>query len=57
MAQVIHYETRDFPDDLPTIHATCAAAERHARKRSARTGEPVLIYEISTEREIYLGTA
>ena len=57
MTHVIHYETRDFPDDLPTIHQTCAAAERHARKRSARTGEPVLIYEITDQGETYLGTA
>lgn len=53
---VLHYETRDEPDDLPTIHATCAAAERHGRKRAARIGEPVLIYEITTAGETYLGT-
>lgn len=52
-----HYETRDDPDDLPTIHPTCAAAERHARKRSARIGQPVLIYEVTEDRETYLGTA
>lgn len=52
-----HYETRDDPDDLPTIHQTCAAAERYARKRSARIGEPVLIYEVTEQGETYLGTA
>jgi hypothetical protein len=57
MAQTLHYETRDDPDDLPTIHQTLPAAERRARKRSARIGQPVLIYEVTDEREIYLGTA
>lgn len=53
----MHYETRDDPDDLPTIHATCAAAERHALKRAARIGQPVLIYEVTETGETYLGTA
>jgi hypothetical protein len=51
------YEARDFPDDLPAVFDTCAAAERYARKRSARIGEPVLIYEITEHGERYLGTA
>lgn len=51
-----HYEVRDEPDDLPTVFQTCAAAERYGRKRSARIGEPVLIYEVTPERETYLGT-
>lgn len=50
-----HYETRDYPDDLPTIHATCAEAERKGRKRAARIGEPVLIYEVTEQGERYLG--
>lgn len=52
-----HYEARDYPDDLPRIFETCAQAERYARKRSDRIGEPVLIYEVTPERETYLGTA
>lgn len=54
---VAHYETRDEPDDLPTIHATLAAAERAARKRAQRIGAPVLIYEVTDQGETYLGTA
>lgn len=52
-----HFETRDFPDDLPTIFETCAQAEHYARKRSKRIGEPVLIYEVTEHGERYLGTA
>jgi hypothetical protein len=51
------YEVRDDPDDLPFTFPTCAAAERFARKRSARIGSPVLIYEVTEQGETYLGTA
>lgn len=40
------YEIRDDPDDLPIICATLAEAERRGRRRAARLGIEVLIYEI-----------
>ena len=40
------YEIRDDPDDLPIICATLAEAERRGRRRAARLGIGVLIYEI-----------
>ena len=40
------YEIRDDPDDLPIICATEAEARRRGRRRAARIGQPVLIYEM-----------
>ena len=40
------YEIRDDPDDLPIICATKAEAIRRGRRRTARIGQPVLIYEV-----------
>ena len=40
------YEIRDDPDDLPIICATLAEAERRGRRRAARLGIEVLIYEM-----------
>jgi hypothetical protein len=51
------YEVRDDPDDLPRVFDTCSQAERYARKRSRRIGSPCLIYEVTEDRETYLGTA
>lgn len=52
-----HYEIRDDPDDLPIICATLAEAERRGRRRSARLGQPVLVYEIDhAGAERFLGT-
>ena len=44
------YEIRDDPDDLPIICATEAEARRRERRRAARIGQPVLIYEIDDRR-------
>lgn len=43
-----HYdlEVRDDPDDLSIICANEAEARRRERRRAARIGQPVLIYEI-----------
>ena len=43
------YEIRDDPDDLPIPCATFAEAERRGRRRAARIGSPVLIYEIDSQ--------
>ena len=40
------YEVRDYPDDLPIICATKAEAIRRGRRRAARIGQPVLIYQM-----------
>ena len=40
------YEIRDDPDDLPIPCATLAEAERRGRRRAARLGIDVLIYEM-----------
>ena len=42
------YEIRDDPDDLPIPCATLTEAEQRGRRRSARIGSPVLIYEIDS---------
>ena len=44
------YEIRDDPDDLPIICATLAEAERRGRRRAARLGIGVLIYEMHPTR-------
>ena len=44
------YEIRDDPDDVPIICATLAEAERRGRRRAARLGIEVLIYEMHPER-------
>lgn len=44
------YEIRDDPDDLPIICATLAEAERRGRRRAARLGIEVLIYEMHPTR-------
>ena len=44
------YEIRDDPDDLPIICATLAEAERRGRRRVARLGIEVLIYEMHPTR-------
>lgn len=51
------YEVRDDPDDLPFTFDTYAAAERFARKRAARLGASVLVYEVTENGERYLGAA
>lgn len=52
-----HYELRDDPDDLPIIvRAPLAKARAAARRRAARIGAEVLIYEISYPAgERYIG--
>ena len=51
------YEVRDDPDDLPIICATKAEAIRRGRRRAARIGQPVLIYEMDDRHgERFLGT-
>lgn len=40
------YEVRDEPDDLSIICASEAEARRRARRRAARIGQSVLIYEV-----------
>ena len=42
------YELRDDPDDLPIICPDLATARRRGRRRAARIGCPVLIYEVDT---------
>ena len=50
------YEIRDDPDDLPIICATLAEAERRGRRRAARLGIEVLIYEMHPTRgERFIG--
>ena len=46
--RAVTYEIRDDPDDLPIPCATFAEAERRGRRRAARIGSPVLIYEIDS---------
>ncbi len=43
------YEIRDDPDDLPIPCATLTEAERRGRRRAARIGSPVLVYEIDSQ--------
>ena len=51
------YEVRDDPDDLPIICATKAEAIRRGRRRAARIGQPVLIYEMDDRHgERFIGT-
>lgn len=52
-----HYELRDEPDDLPVIiRAPLSRVRAAARKRAARIGAEVLIYEVSyPEGEKYIG--
>ena len=51
------YELRDDPDDLPIICATKAEAIRRGRRRTARIGQPVLIYEMDDRHdERFFGT-
>ena len=40
------YEVRDDPEDLPIICATESEARRRGRRRAARIGQPVLIYQV-----------
>ena len=40
------YQVRDDPDDLPIICATEAEAYRRGRRRAARIGQLVLIYQV-----------
>ena len=51
----VHYELRDYPDDLPIICTTLAEAERKARHRVEHVGGPVLIYEMRTDCERFIG--
>lgn len=44
------YEIRDDPDDLPIPCASLAEAEQRGRRRAARLGIEVLIYEIHPTR-------
>ena len=44
------YEIRDDPDDLPIICATLTEAERRGRRRAARFGIEVLVYEMHPAR-------
>lgn len=49
------FELRDDPDDLPLgPFDSLAAARVKARRRNERTGEPVLIYEISADGEQFI---
>lgn len=52
-----HYELRDDPDDLPVIiRAPLSKVRAAARKRAARIGAEVLIYEVSyAAGERYIG--
>lgn len=51
------YEARDDPDDLPIICATEAEAIRRGRRRAARIGQPVLIYQMDDrDGERFIGT-
>lgn len=44
------YEIRDDPDDMPIPCASLAEAERRSRRRAARLGIEVLVYEIHPTR-------
>ena len=56
LPRLVVYEIRDDPDDLPIICATEAEARRRGRRRAARIGQPVLIYEMDDRcGERYLG--
>ena len=44
------YEIRDYPDDLPIICATLAEAKQRGRRRAARLGIEVLVYEMDPMR-------
>ena len=46
LPRLVVYEVRDDPDDLPIICATKAEAIRRGRRRAARVGQPMLIYEV-----------
>ena len=53
---VTTYEICDDPDDLPIICATLTEAERRGKRRAARLGIEVLIYELHPTRgERFIG--